>query len=587
MVKKGKHGFFSLRYKMILLYLCCFVVPMVLVMLITYSVVSDIVKDKAGMSNYSLLSKIGDNISYVLKNIHGISMLLLVDNSINQMLNSQPGYTAAAIESEFAAQRVLVNYINTSNFISDIEVVGKNGIWISVNQVYVNKDYISENNGQAIINLLNNSRWMPDGQLGYYCNVRGRSVIFIRSIRDIDYGARDMGLVKINVPENVLYSTYADKYVDSKSTLFLIDENGTIISSTIRNAMGNAFDAGLTDKIRKNPDEKYVEVRYDGKKSLMYHYSIAKYNWKIIELVPIREMLSDNIVIGRTIILVTAVFSLFGILIIVLYLKRALSPLKKISDSMKEIEKENYSIVISVDSNDEIGLLSNRFNRMAQKLDQLIKLVYSFEIKQADAQLQFLRSQINPHFLYNTLDTIYWKSKLENNNSEAAEMIKALAEYFRKSMKRTNETILVRDELELVKNYVFIQNKRFEDKISFSITADQSVMECKTIDFILQPLVENAIIHGIDKNGGIGEVSISVRAEDGSLVMEVEDDGCGIELEAVNKLMESPDKCNNRGMAIKNINDRIKLLYGERYGLFFALREGEGTVVKAIQPLSS
>lgn len=581
--RKGKN-FFSLRYKMIILYLGCFVVPMTLVMLITYSVVSEIVKDKVSLSSYSLISKIGDNISNVIDNIHGISLLLIVNDDINRLLNAETGQSNM-IESEAVAQRALVNYINTSKFISNIEIVGKNGVRLGVDQVYVNKDYTSQNNGKEITNLLNSSKWMTDGQLGYYYNADNKSVTFLRSLRDLNFIYKDLGLIKIDVPENILYSTYFDKNITDKSTVFIIDQSGTILSSSKRKEAGNTFDDMLMKKISANKSKKYVEIEYEGNRSLMYFYTISKQNWEIIQITPLNEMLNDNIVIGRTIILISAIFCIMGILIIILYLKRVLSPLAKISASMKEIERENYSIVISVDSNDEIGLLAKRFNRMAQKLDQLIKLVYSFEIKQSDAQLQFLRSQINPHFLYNTLDTIYWKARLENGNGEVAGMIRALAEYFRKSIKRVNNTVSVREELDLINNYVYIQKKRFEDKIYFSITVDEGLMECKTIDFVLQPLVENAIIHGIDDNGGIGSVDISIKAHDDKLIMEVADDGCGIDPELVTRLMETPDKENNKGLAIKNINDRIKLLYGEGYGLFFAPKEDGGTIVRAVQPL--
>ncbi len=579
--KKRRFKFLSLRYKIIIFCICCFIIPLSIVTAITFNITSETVKNKANTVNYNLLSQIGDNLNYVLDNVHGLSLYLLIDKNLTEILKSNKTDDIESIKTINSIQESLLNWINTNKNISYIGIVGNNGVGIEVGNFYLGR-YYKDFKNQDISNMFSSSKWQMNGQLGYFIDSESQDITFIRNIRDKNNLLQNLGLTLINVPENSLYKIYSDKFSEDSKT-YIIDQNGTIISSSERSKLGQAFDSSLINRMKKNKDSRYLDIGSKGKKSFLYYYKLDNVNWYVINEIPVSSVLTDTALIGRVIFITTILFGFIYILFTVFYMKRVLKPLIEMSRSMKEIEKENYSVNIIADTNDEVGILARSFNRMVRKLDELIKLVYSFEIKQRDVQIEMLRSQINPHFLYNTLDCIFWKSRMENA-PVTSEMIKALSMFFRKSIGNIREKARVSDEMEHIRNYIYIQSQRFESRIEFSMNVDETLMKYSTINFVLQPLVENSLHHGIERNGGVGTIEINIFKSADKLVMEVTDDGYGVDLEEIDRLMKNPE-AENRGLAIKNINDRIQLLYGEKYGLFYKNNEEGGTTATVVQPL--
>jgi len=250
---------------------------------------------------------------------------------------------------------------------------------------------------------------------------------------------------------------------------------------------------------------------------------------------------------------------------------------------MNELEHENFDIVLSEKGNDEISLVSKSFNKMSRKLNELINEVYIVQLKQKEAELKVLHEQINPHFLYNTLNTIYWVCQLEKA-PESAKLVQALSKLFRLSLNSGNEITTVEKEIEHLKYYILIQKKRFEDLIQFNIEVDEKLLNCNIVKLILQPLVENAIQHGIERKGSEGSITVRIYQEQDDLIYEVEDDGIGAD---VNELYELLHKVQdgNRGFGLKSVNDRIILHYGADYGLKFFSETTKGLRVVVRQPL--
>ena len=215
-------------------------------------------------------------------------------------------------------------------------------------------------------------------------------------------------------------------------------------------------------------------------------------------------------------------------------------------------------------------------------MDELVNQVYLAQIKEKDAQLQAMQAYINPHFLYNTLDTICWMSRMEDAQ-ETCNLIEALSKLFRMSARDTRKVISVEQELEYINSYIMIQECRHTDFIQFEVQAQEETLKCQTVRFILQPLVENAILHGLEPTGRPGKLSIDIRRQEDKLVMTVEDDGMGADIEELRELLQSHPE-GLRGMGISNVNDRIRLCFGEEYGIFFYNAEGGGLRVQAVQP---
>jgi two-component system sensor histidine kinase YesM len=275
----------------------------------------------------------------------------------------------------------------------------------------------------------------------------------------------------------------------------------------------------------------------------------------------------------------------FFILIIMsfYFFRNILSPLSRLARLTRSFEPGRPLLLeYQMNRKDEIGLLNNSFIDMTKRLNQTIHDKYDLELKQKEAELTILHSQINPHLLYNTLESIYWRTTIEGN-SESAEMIHDLSMLMRIGLSRGKTLIQISEELNHVEAYLRLQLKRYNYAFKLNWDIEEEVKACLIPKVVLQPLVENAIIHGIRNMQQDGQLWISIRGLDGMLKIVIEDNGYKIpDLKKLNDILLGVHP--NEGYGIKNVNKRIKLHFGVSYGLSFELRPEGGTRVIIIIP---
>ncbi|MBU5270289.1 cache domain-containing sensor histidine kinase [Clostridium cochlearium] len=262
-------------------------------------------------------------------------------------------------------------------------------------------------------------------------------------------------------------------------------------------------------------------------------------------------------------------------------------PIHRLKNNMLEVSDGNLESYYEIKNNDEISILGQVFNKMLTDIKRLIDRVYQVEKQKRSAELRVLQSQINPHFLYNTLDTIQWKA-LEYDAFEVADMINYLSGFFRISLSDGKEFITISDELEHVKNYLEIQKIRYKDKISYSINVCNSVEQYLVPKLIVQPLVENSIYHGLKLQQQKGMINVSVFSEHGFLFIKVLDNGLGMNNEkliALRKNLSESIETDHYGLY--NINERLKLAFGEKYSIEIKSKFKIGTEVLLKIPLIS
>jgi two-component system sensor histidine kinase YesM len=368
----------------------------------------------------------------------------------------------------------------------------------------------------------------------------------------------------------------------TKGDYFIIDENKTILSSLDKTLIGSKIDQKFKIIQNYTGQSGYFNSVISDHDFLVTYVNLSRPGWRLINLVPLDQLSNDTKVI-QSITIVGILISLgLCLLLLVFFSLKFLSPLKQLRRYMKYIENENFDVSINVKGNDEIALLGKSFNKMSKKLNELINEVYAVQIKQKEAELKALQAQINPHFLYNTLDTIYWMCRMEKA-FDSSNLVQALSKLFRLSLNSGNEFTTVRNEIDHLNNYIIIQEKRFEDLIKFKISVADEVLDCMVVKLVLQPLVENAIHHGIEKKGTEGRVEVSIFKEGDNVIYVIQDDGVGADEDELNSLLEKVEN-DNRGFGIKNVNDRIKLYFGNSYGIKFSSAYGTGTTVTVTQP---
>ncbi|WP_196803025.1 sensor histidine kinase [Butyrivibrio sp. MC2013] len=279
-------------------------------------------------------------------------------------------------------------------------------------------------------------------------------------------------------------------------------------------------------------------------------------------------------------LLIGILLSLMPIAYIISYI--ITRPLKKLSQAMVEFQEGNFDRKLEVESGDEIGMVSDGFNTMVRAIKDLIDSNYVIRLKEKESELDALQAQINPHFLYNALDTFYWKC-VEAGNDEIGEDILALSNLFRLVLSRGEGMIRISDEISLISNYLHIQHERFGNRLSYKIDVEDDIIEERIPKLILQPFVENAVLHGFEKGDEDFSLLIRGRRDDKRLVFVISDSGVGMTKEKIDELLHGAGSAKKEGRisgyAIWNVRERLDLLYHGDYKLKITSGVGEGTEV--------
>lgn len=397
-----------------------------------------------------------------------------------------------------------------------------------------------------------------------------------------------IGLVKIDINKQNLFKL-SDKRVDKIQNLkiFVLDDASKVIYQNCRESY-NAL--GLTDKEVELTDRE-VGVNSSGISALAVIRNMQYRDFKCIVVFPTDSV---NVKIRNAIALILISIISIGaisIFIILIFSSSFAKRLKYLLGHMEKVKKGDFKVSHAIDYNDEIGIVHNNFNEMVEKLNQSINENYVQKLKKREAELKALQFQINPHFLYNTLECIN-SIAIVNNNMQISKIVLKLGEMLRYNLNNTvSEYVELKEEIKQIHNYVDIQKIRFGDKFSVVFDIPEELENIKILRFILQPVIENFIVHGFTDKKEKGCAEISVHERDGNIEFEIRDDGTGIpeyRLTQINDRLKVNDEWQvdgkKKSIGLQNVNSRIKLAYGEEYGLEITSIENIGTIVKIIIP---
>lgn len=317
--------------------------------------------------------------------------------------------------------------------------------------------------------------------------------------------------------------------------------------------------------------------RMDGRERVLISATIDQTRWRLVGVAYIDEILAlqNTFIRILTIVLVCAALLSLAVASVMAY--QLMQPIRRFARFIAIVEEGDLNLTIPETGFREVRAITSAFNRMLARIRALMEQIVQEQEKKRLYELNALQAQINPHFLYNTLDSIIWMEE-RGRSREAIQMVSALAKLFRISISKGREVISVREELEHVRNYLIIQKMRFKDKFTYEITAQEEALNERTVKLIVQPMVENAINHAIDETQPEAlHISIHAGVSDDELVFTVADDGIGMPPEVVEQLLIAPE--GKSGIGIRNVHERIRLTYGAPYGLTVESEEDEGTTV--------
>ena len=397
------------------------------------------------------------------------------------------------------------------------------------------------------------------------------------------------GVILINLNMNKITEICNSFQEKQENFICIINDKGELVYEQQNGRERFAFDEKenrqeLNTALGKTK-ESCFRLNYRGEKYLVTRTDMKTTGWTLVSMVPYKSVMAETMAISGVMILAVAITLIVTLLLLNRILTGVVKPLKKLEKYMVQVNPDNMDQRMEILTDDEIGHLSMKFNQMMDRIRNLKEQVIEEQEDKRKYELQALQAQINPHFLYNTLDSIIWIAETNDSNIEA--MTEALAKLFRISLNKGNEEISLERELEHVKNYLIIQSMRYADKFTYEISAEPGVERCRTIKLILQPIVENCIYHGIKKKRGTGKITIRAYRREQNLIIEVSDDGCGMPEEICRKILSDEIESENisgSGIGVKNVNERIQLRFGKKYGLSYSSEEGVGTTVTYVLP---
>ena len=476
-------------------------------------------------------------------------------------------------------------YVNNDNMIDDIALISGKGeliesmpaLRLKDNSNVLEKDFFKKSMAESeYINFsMPHIRDLFDRNENSYSWVISLS----RAVEVTDEGKATQALLLINLNYRYFEEIFSNVNLGNGGYVYLTNDRGDIIWHPKQNEIYSG---------RFNEDNKYAATLKDGitvenlsgKNLTLNVRTIGYTGWKLVGVTPSAALGIDGIKFRFFVLFVADLF-LFLLAMINAFISDKISnPIKRLDGSVREIESGNLDVEILPSGSYEVEHLGKSIKNMLGRIKVLMSDLVAEHNAKRKSEFDTLQSQINPHFLYNTLDIIVWM--IENENSDkAVNIVTALAKFFRISLSKGKNIITVKDEVEHVRNYLMIQNMRFKNRFEYSIDVDEKVLSYSSLKLMLQPLVENAIYHGMEFMDGDGEIDVKVFKEDNSLYFTITDNGLGMSEDMVETLLSKdfvPSK-KGSGIGVKNVNERIKLYFGSEYGLKVESEPDEGTKI--------
>ncbi|WP_239619136.1 sensor histidine kinase [Cohnella mopanensis] len=371
------------------------------------------------------------------------------------------------------------------------------------------------------------------------------------------------------------------------SSVMILDGQANVLVSPDLSMIGRSIASApyVHDIIRGVGQTGTFEQSISGKEMLVSYREIGSLGWTVVSMSPVGDLNGKLIAFRRTMYIVLVLCMVIAALIAVLLSNNITNPIRKFIKSMSYAQEGNYDIQIQYKRKDEFTQLFSQYNVMLKQTKELIKRLYFSENKKKEAELQALQAQINPHFLYNTLDSINWIA-LRHNVPDVSHMVTSLSDFFRYSLNKGKNIISIEDEIRQAESYLSIQKIRFNDRLGYEIHAEPEVYGYQAVKLILQPLVENALIHGIERRPGNGYIAITATKRGDRIEIDIEDNGVGADSEKLNAMLRDEGN-QDKTFGIFNVDQRIKQVFGPEFGIEYRNKDEPGLIVTVTLPATT
>ena len=407
-----------------------------------------------------------------------------------------------------------------------------------------------------------------------------------RGVRNFTGSGNREGVVFIDLNYSAISELCDQNSIGSKGYVFLLDQDGNVVYHPQQQQLYNELQTENIDLVMNTDKETLMDG--SGDNARIYTISRSeKTGWTVVGCTNVAELLKDSKKARSIYVLVAAILVVVALVLSNFIARNITRPLQQLRDSMARVQEGDFGAAeVEVTSRNEVGSLTRSFNVMTSRIQELMKQNIYEQQQKRKSELKALQSQINPHFLYNTLDSIIWMAE-GKKNEEVVVMTSSLARLLRQSISNEEEQVPIGQEVEYARSYLTIQKMRYKDKLEFQIQVDAQIMGVPIIKLVLQPLIENAIYHGLKYKEGKGLLIVRGYREGENAVLQIRDNGAGMDEQTLSHIFEK-HKVNYRsnGVGVYNVQKRLQLYYGMDYGITYSSKQGDGTTASIVIPMN-
>lgn len=573
-------------------------IPLLLIGFTSFKISENIVKEKSKKYSRDIIKTVELRLNDYTNSLSNLTQSLLYDDDVYRIISSQTQkYDQATLsKNDNIVNNILHKYIFSREDILSICLIKNDGYYFISDNNSKNLSVLSLVKNDSLLNEVKKKSREKKGRIFWY--------------QDYSSGKSEMYLVR------TIYDRETYKEIGLLTILLKREHIENVYESLITEDMKNILVISATDEIivSRNPENIYLMSKniinnmkgnrgwiFDNKSETLVTYVVLKNTgWKVMSYIQYDILYKEANDLKTYLLVICLVIMVILAIINMSISNDLIDPINRLVEGMNTLQSnlKSNKVKVYVDRNDELGEITKQFNIMSERIGYLIHGIYSEQITRKVAQLKALQAQINPHFLYNTLDSINWMAQL-NNVPEISDMVTALASLMRASIGRDDKLITIKEEFGYIEDYIFILQNRFDEKLSLNKKIlSEEALDKEIPRLLIQPIVENSIQHGISKSRKKGIITISLYIQDKSTVkILVTDNGVGIDPEKLKELntklsynndkyfMNLSKKVNGR-IGIENVNRRIKLFYGEQFGLKIESEKDEYTRVIVTIPLN-
>lgn len=543
----------------------------------SYYYFTKLMTEKSIVYTLGILEQVSNNIDNKLRQIDMTSLIILNNTKVLNVLEYGRSTLLEDKSSDlFNVDTVLFDVMYSRNDIESICLFDMNGKQWNTISVRMNLDYEGMYKKAAV----------GEGKVIFLETDKARGAVpAVRQVRNMSI--EPVGMLMVNIKESSINAAFSNEISKMQGKVYIIDGNSMIISCTDKKLTGTPLSQGISNKLSDPPG--YVIDEINNEKSIITYYPSKYNNWKYITVIPLSAITAETAYIGKFSTIALCVVVILFIPLTYVVASGITVPIRNMAQYMKEAKIKEWSPKINYVGNDEIAYLSDSFNEMVDRINHLINELNEQNYRQKKHELQALQAQINPHFLYNTLEIINCMA-LVRNTPEIGSLVKTLASMMRYSINFKENIVTVEMELQHVKNYLYIQNERNKDRLSFVYDIDDRILDSPILKLTLQPIAENAVIHAFKGMTKDNVITISGTIVNDKVRICIVDNGIGMTEETIHRLLNddaedlSQDKVHT-GIGTGNVNRRLKLYFGEEYGLVVASEIGKGTTIEIWLPV--